>query len=147
MLEVLAPLASLLGIETEALLERFRRQAVLWAVVGTFLAIGFIFLLVAANAALALAYGPVIAPLSLAGTALVLALIIYLVTFVMGSIANKREAQRRRSAETTALVTSAAIAAAPLLMKSPLFKRLALPGGAVLAAAYLLSRSSHDSKD
>lgn len=147
MLEILAPLASLLGIETEVLLGRFRRQALLWAVVGTFLAIGFIFLLVAANAALALAFGPVIAPLVLAGVALLLALMIYLVTLVMGSIAKKREAERRRAAETTALVTSAALAAAPLLMKSPMFKRLAIPGGAVLAAAYLLTRPGHESKD
>jgi hypothetical protein len=149
MLAILAPLASLLGIETEALLERFRRQALLWSTVGILLAIGFVFLLIAANAALALSFGPVVAPLILAGSALLLALVIYLIALIVASMAKRREAERQRSAETTALVTTAAVAALPMLMKSPLFRKLAIPAGGVLAAAYLLTRPSHhdDSKE
>ncbi len=142
MLALLAPLASLLGIETGALIERYRRQALVWATVAGFLAIGGTFLLVAANAALSLSFGPVVAPLMLGGAAIFLALAVYLITRIQAGATARVEANRHRSAETTALVTSAAITAMPLLAKSPLFRKVGLPLGSALAAAYLLSRSS-----
>ena len=45
-----------------------------------------------------------------------------------------------RKGARTALITTAAISAVPLLLKSPLMKRLGLPLGGTLAAAYLLTR-------
>jgi hypothetical protein len=147
MLALLAPLASLLGIEVGALVERYRREALVWAIVGVFLAIGAIFLLVAANAALGFSFGPVVAPLMLAGSAMLIALAIYLAARIKSGADAHAEAERKRSADTTALVTSAAITAVPILVKSPLFKKVGLPLGGALAAAYLLSKPSTSHKD
>lgn len=146
MLGLLAPLASLLGIEVEALKERFQRHALFYAAIGLFLAIGGIFLLVALNTALTLSFGPIIAPLMIAGGALLIALAIYLVSLASSSFKAQREAERRRSAETTALVTSAAISALPLLFRSSLMKKVGIPVGGALAAVYLLTRNNghHD---
>ena len=146
MLALLAPLASLLGIELEALRERFQRQAVFYSAVGLFLAIGAIFLLVALNAGLTQSFGPVVAPLLIAGGALLVALAMYLVSLVANTIKGQQEAERKRRAETTALVTTAAISAVPILFKSGLMKKLGIPVGGALAAAYLLTRNNghHD---
>lgn len=144
MLAVLAPLASLLGIEVEALKESFRRRAVLYSAVGLFLAIGGMFLLVALNSGLTLSFGPVIAPLMIAGGALLIALVIYLVSMVTNTIRGRREAERKRSAETRALVTTAAISAIPLLFRSGLMKKVGIPLGGALAAAFLLTRNNGD---
>jgi hypothetical protein len=141
MLNLLYPIASLLGIEAGEIVERVKKNAVLWGAIAIFGVIAVIFLLVAANAGLTLWVGPIWAPLILAGTAAVIALIIYAVSAVTAEIAHKKEVQRRRSAETTALVTTAAITAIPLLMRSPLMKTVGLPLGAALAALFLLSKS------
>jgi hypothetical protein len=147
MLALLAPLASLLGIEVGALIERYRREALVWGIVAAFLAIGAIFLLVAANAELSLSFGPIIAPLMLGGAAILIALAVYLAARIKAGAAARAEAERKRGAETTAIVTSAAITAVPLLVKSPLFKKVGLPLGGALAAAYLLSKPSGHSHD
>jgi hypothetical protein len=140
MLALLSPLASLLKIETSGLIAHYKREAIVWSIVGAFLAIGFIFLLVAATNGLSLQFGPVVAPLIMAGTALVLALGVYLASLVAGSAARRAETEARHSAETTALVTSAAIAAAPMILRSSALRKAALPMGGAIAAAYLLSK-------
>jgi hypothetical protein len=61
---------------------------------------------------------------------------------IAGNVKGRREAERKRSAETTALVTSAAISAVPILLKSGLMKKVGIPVGGALAAAYLLSRNN-----
>ncbi|HWA18820.1 MAG TPA: hypothetical protein VG757_07460 [Devosia sp.] len=147
MLALIAPLASLLGIEVGALVERYRREAIVWGIVGGFLGIGAVFLLVAANAALSFSFGPVVAPLLLAGAAILIALAVYLGARIRANASARAEAERKRGAETTALVTSAAITAVPILVKSPLFKKVGLPLGGALAAAYLLSKPSASHKD
>jgi hypothetical protein len=53
----------------------------------------------------------------------------------------RKKCERRRSAETTALVTTATITALPLLLKSSLMKSIGLPLGAALAAFFVLSKS------
>ena len=131
----------MLGIEAGEIVERLKKNSVLWGVIAFFGVVAVIFLLVAANAGLTLWVGPIWAPLILAGTAGAIALIVYAVSAVTAEIAHKKEVQRRRSAETTALVTTAAITAIPLLMKSPLMKTIGLPLGGALAALFLLSRS------
>ena len=98
------------------------------------------FILVAINGALTLAFGPVVAPLIIAGASLLIALAVYLVWHIIDRMELRREAEKKRSAETTALVTTAVFAALPMLLKSPLLKQIGIPAGGALAAAYLLSR-------
>ena len=140
MLALIGPLASLLGFEAEALKERLQRQAIVWALVGVFAVIAASFLLVAINSALTLSFGPVVAPLLLAAGALFIALVIFLVAYLRDSAEVKRETEKKRSAETTALITTAALTALPFLLQSPLMKRIGIPAGGALAAAYFLSR-------
>lgn len=141
MLSLLYPIASLLGIEAGEIVERMKKNAGLWGAIALFALIALAFLLVGINAALTLWLGPVWAPLVMAAAAALIALAIYIVSRVTAEIAHKKEVQRRRSAETTALVTTATITAVPLLMKSPLMKKVGLPLGGALAALFLLSKS------
>ena len=68
------------------------------------------------------------------------ALAIFIAIRIAAGIVAHREAQRRHSAEKTALVTTAAITAVPMLLKSPLMRQVGLPVGGALAALYLLSK-------
>lgn len=147
MLSLLGPLASLLGIEVGTLIERYRRDAFVWVAIASFIGIGGLFLLIAANSALTLSFGPVVAPLMMAGGALVIALLVYLAARIHAAYGARAEAERRHSAETTALVTTAAMTAVPLLAKSGLLRKVGLPLGGALAAAYFLSRSSSANRD
>lgn len=139
-MHLLLPLASILGIEADVLIDRFRKKAVAWSIVGLFMLVALAFLLVAAHLALSEWVGPLWSALVIAGTALVIAAIIFAVIRIVDDIAARREAQRRHSAETTALVTTAAVTALPMMMKSPLMRNVGLPLGGVLAALYFLSK-------
>jgi len=141
-MELLTSLASLLGIEVQELIERFRKNAVSWSVIGFFGLIGIVFLLVALHTALVGWIGPIWAPLLIAGVALVIALVVFVIIRIIENIAAREEAQRRRAAETTALATTAAITALPMVLKSPLMRSIGLPLGGALAALYFLSRPS-----
>lgn len=141
-MHLLLPLASLLGLELDDLLARLRRDAVAWALIALLLLIAVAFLLVAGHNALAEWLGPVLAPLLIAGLALLVALVVYLVGRSRRLAAQRREATRRHSAERTAMVTTAAMGAVPMLIKSPLLRKFGLPVGAALAAVYFLSRGS-----
>lgn len=144
-MQLLATLASILGIEVNELIDRFRRNAVAWSVIGLFGMITLAFLLVAAHTALAGWIGPIWAPLLIAGVALLVAVVIFVVIRIMEGIAAREEAQRRRAAETTALATTAAMTALPMMLKSPLVRNVGLPLGGALAALYFLSRSGKSS--
>lgn len=146
-MHLLLPLASILGIEAEDLLARLRQNTIAWTAIGLFALIGVAFLLVAANVALSDWLGPVWAPLAIAAAALVIALGIYLTIRITAAVAAKRDARRRHAAERTALVTTAAITAVPMLLKSPLMRTIGIPLGGALAAAYFLSRPSGDSSE
>lgn len=139
-MHLLPSLAAILGIEVDELVDNARKSAIAWSAIGLFGLIGLAFLLVAAHTALVDWIGPIWAPLSIAGLSLLAALAIYISIRIMDDIAKRREAQRRHSAETTALVTTAAITALPMVMKSPLMRNIGLPLGGALAALYLLSR-------
>lgn len=139
-MHLLLPLAAILGIEVDELVDNARKNAISWGVIGLFGLVGLAFLLVAAHAALVDWIGPIWAPLSIAGLSLLMALAIYVSLRIMDAIAKRREAQRRHSAETTALVTTAAITALPMVLKSPLMRNIGLPLGGTLAALYLLSK-------
>lgn len=143
MLAILAPLASLLGLEMTSITARLKRQAVLWGSLGVLGLIAASFVLVSINSALTYSVGPVIAPLIIAGAALFIGLVVFLIFHLRETIEAKREAEKKHSAEVTALVTTAAITALPLLL--PTLKKIGIPAAGVLAAAYALlnSKSGH----
>jgi len=149
-MHMLLPLASLLGLEVDQLADRLKRHAIAWGAVGLFVLIGLVYLLVALHAAASLWLGPVLGPLALAGGALLLAGALALGMKAATALSERRRNDKKRSAERTALVTSAAVSALPMLpmlIKSPLVRQLGLPLGGALAALYLLSRPGGSRND
>jgi MFS family permease len=132
---LLGPLAGLLGIETDALLQRAKESAVAIAAIGVFVLIGVTFLLVALYTALDGWVGPIWAPLIIAAVALVIALILYIALRIQAAALKRRQAERKVEAETTALVASAALTALPELFHSSLVRNVGLP--IALYAAFL----------
>lgn len=139
-MHLLLPLASILGIEVQDLIDRFKQNAMAWSAIAFFALVCVVFLLVALHTGMVAWLGPIWGPLAIAGGALVVALAIFIAIRIAAGIVAHREAQRRHSAEKTALVTTAAITAVPMLLKSPLMRQVGLPVGGALAALYLLSK-------
>jgi hypothetical protein len=133
---ILAPLAALFGIETDALIDRARRKAVILGIVAVFCLIAVAFLLVALYLWLSTIWTPIIAALAVAGGAIVIALIAYAAGAVADNSRRKHEADRRRANETTALVTTAALTALPVVLRSPAFRTIGLPLAAAAAAVF-----------
>jgi hypothetical protein len=146
-MHLLLPLASILGIEVEDLIARIRQNAIAWSAIAFFAAIGVIFLLVTLYTGMVDWLGSIWGPLAIAGTALLVALAIYVGVRISANIVATREAQRRHAAEKTALVTTAAITAVPMLLKSPIMRTIGIPVGGALAALYLLSKPGGHPKD
>ena len=140
MLAVMGPLLALLGVEAQSITANVKRQAIVWGLIGGMGAVFIAFLLVAVNAALSYAVGPVIAPLIIAVVAALIGVTVFLIAHIQDGIAAKREAEKKKSAEMTALVTTAIITAVPLILRSPLVKSL---GGAALASALMLRKDDH----
>lgn len=141
-MNLLAPLAGLLGIEVEAITERVRNLVIVNAVMIVFGLIGLGFLLAAGFLALADALGGIYAALIFAGGFLLLTLAVYLGTRISEGRHKRELATRRRSSETGAFVTTAALTALPVLLKSPAFRTVGLPAAAI--AAFLLLRGDRD---
>ena len=143
---LLAPLAALLGIETDALIDKARRQAIVLAVVALFSLIAIAFLLVALYFWLSTVWSPMIAALAIAGGAIVIALLVYGISRMTEGSKKAKEADRRRANETTALITTAALTALPMLFRSPAARTIALPLAAVAAAAFFgkAMKDKHD---
>ena len=139
MLALLGPLGALLGIEAASIKDRLKRQAVLWGTLGVLGLIAVAFILVAINNALTLAVGPIIAPLIIAGAALLIGLVVYAVFHFRATVEAHNEAEKARRAEVTALITTAAITAIPLIL--PTLKRVGVPAGAGAAAIFSLLQS------
>ncbi|HTJ59536.1 MAG TPA: hypothetical protein VL418_18530 [Devosiaceae bacterium] len=135
---LLGPLAGLLGIETEVLLQRFRESAVAYAAIGLFSLITIVFLLIAAYTALDERVGPIWAPLIIALVALVIALVLYVALRIQTAALRRREAERRVETESTALLASAAVSALPELLNSSLVRNVGLPLAAY--AAFMILR-------
>lgn len=144
-MHLIALAASVLGIEVDELLEHLKKNAMAWSALALFALIALVFGLVALNAWFTLVWGPIVAPLLIAAGALLIALGIYAAIAIADSIARRQATQRRDAAEKTALVTTAALTALPLVLKSDLMKKVGIPIGGALAAAYLLAKpgSSH----
>lgn len=147
MLALLLPLASLLGIEVGALREKLQRQAIIYALAGALGVICVAFLLVALHAGLSVSFGPIVAGLILAAAALVLALAVMLIGWALDAAQARRQAEERKTAETTGLITSLAVTAAPLLLRSSFIKEIGIPAGGALLAAYLLTRKGTPGPD
>ena len=139
MLALLGSLGALLGIEVASVKERLKRQALLWGTLGALGLTAVAFILVAVNSALTLALGPVVAPLVIAGAALFIAIAVFLIFHFRETVEAHNDAEKKRRAEVTALVTTAAITAIPLIL--PTLKRIGVPAGWVAAAAYSLLQS------
>jgi uncharacterized membrane protein len=138
----LLPLAALLGIEVEAITDRVKKTIILNAVMIVFALAGIGFLVGAGYIALAELVGGLYAALILAAAFLLLALAVYLGSRI-GEGRRKREiVTKRRSSETSAFMTTAALTALPVLLKSPLLRTLGIPAAAI--AAFLLVRNSGD---
>jgi hypothetical protein len=147
MLAVLTPLLSLLGIEVAAITDEVKRKAIIWGIIGALGVIFAGFVLVAINNALSIQFGPIVAPLIVALAAGVLALAVFFVAQIQEGIAAKRAAERRKNAESTALVTTAILSALPALLRSPLMREVGIPAGAAIASALLLKRSMDGDPD
>ena len=145
MLAFLGPLGALLGLEVASIKDRLKYQAILLGTLGALGLVAVTFILVAINNALTIAVGPIIAPLIIAGAALLIALIVFLVAYLRDTAEARNDAEKKRSAEVTSLVTTAAITAIPLIL--PLLKRVGLPAGGAAAAIYLLLQSKAFRRD
>lgn len=144
-MNLLGPLAALLGIEVEAVTDQIKRAVILNAIIGLFALIGIGFLLVSGFFALTLLVGPIYASLILGGGFLLLALAVLAGTKIDEGERKRRASEKRRSSETSAFMTTAALTALPVLLKSPLVRRLGLPAAAI--AAFLLVRKSDENDD
>jgi hypothetical protein len=144
-MHLLAPLAALLGIEVEAITERVRNTIIVNAVMIGLALVGVSFLVAAGFFALANLYGVIYAALIFAAAFLLLALAVFLGTRIGESRRRRELADKRRSSETGAFVTTAALTALPMLLKSPALRTLSLPAAAI--AAYLLIRGGSDEAD
>jgi small-conductance mechanosensitive channel len=138
----LLPLASILGIEVDELIDRAKKNAIAWSAVALFALIGLSFVLVAIANAATLAWGPIVGPLVVALVAILIAVCIWATMAIVESIAKRKALEKRHSQEKTALVTTAALTALPILLQSPLMRKVGIPVGGALAAAFLLSKSN-----
>lgn len=143
-MKLLLPLASLLGLEVEHMAERFKAQAIVLGTIAFFALIAFVFILIALHAALLREIGPVLAPLAIAGGALLIAMIVWAVASLRQRKVIRTETSKRQASETRALVTTAALTAVPMLLKNPLVRKFGLPLAGAAAVAFLLTRSNDD---
>ncbi|MDC9825423.1 hypothetical protein PRN20_16960 [Devosia sp. ZB163] len=146
-MQLLALAASVLGIEVDELLEHVKRNAMAWSAVALFALIGLVFLLVGLHAWFVSMWGPIVAPLIIGAAAAVIAIAIWAGITISDNAARRHATQRRNTAEKTALVTTAALTAIPLVMKSDLVRKVGIPIGGALAAAYLLAKPTGSRPD
>lgn len=145
MLGLLMPLAGLLGIEIEELGQRVKGLIVVYALILVSAVIGLAFLITAGYIALSDALGPIYAALILAGSFLAFALAVYIGVSIGENRRRKRLAERRRSSDSGAFLTTAALTALPLLVRSPMLVKLGIPAAALTVLALLREKDSPDS--
>lgn len=139
----LTPLASLLGLEIESVTERVRNTLILNAVMAVLGVAALGFLVAAGFMALADQVGGIYAALIIAAIFLVLALVVYIVARIGENRRRRELAAKRRSTETSAFVTTAALTALPVLLQSPMVRAVGLP--AAVVAAFVLARRADKS--
>ncbi|MHC1547552.1 hypothetical protein [Phyllobacterium sp. K27] len=127
MLKLLTPLlTSLAAGEIGLTVSRVKRSAMFLSVIAILSSIGAIFLLIAAYIALSERYGELRAALYIGGGAIILAIVLCIAMKISDAIIRKRQRDRAKT-DTTALLTIAAIAAAPMLLRSRGLLMLAIP--------------------
>ena len=146
-MSLLVPIAALLGFEVEEITDRLKALAIANAVIALFGLLTLVFLLVAGFLALAAQLGPIYAALIFAGVFFVITAGIVIGLQISENARKRRLAEKRRSSETGAFVTTAALTALPILLKSPLIRNVGLPLAAVVAAAMLIGKSRDDKAD
>jgi len=145
MLGLLMPLAGLLGLEVEGLSQRVKGLAIVYALILVCVVIGLGFLIAAGYIALSDLVRPLTATLILAGSFLAIALIVYIGLAISESNRRKRLAERRRSSDAGAFLTTAALTALPLLTRSPMLVKLGIPAAALAALVLLRDKDTPDS--
>lgn len=141
---LIAPLAALLGLEVEALVSRAKAAAIVYGLIGLFVTLALVFFIVAGYLALADVFGAITAALILGGSFLAIALAVYLGAVIGRGRRQREVTKRRRSSETGALVTTAALTALPALLRAPNIVRLGLPAAALAAYAIIRDQSKKD---
>jgi hypothetical protein len=124
---LLSLLGSLAGIEVETLVQRVRESAVAFAAIALFIMICVAFLLVALYTALEGWVGPIWSPLIIAGGALVIAIVLFIALQIQEGALKRRAEERRKEAESTALIAGAALNLLPELIASPAIRNVGLP--------------------
>lgn len=124
---LLSLLGSLAGIEVETLVQRVRESAVAFAAIALFIMICVAFLLVALYTALEGWVGPIWSPLIIAGGALVIAIVLFIALQIQEGALKRRAEERRKEAESTALIAGAALNLLPELIASPAVRNVGLP--------------------
>jgi hypothetical protein len=142
---LIAPLAALLGLEVEGMTARAKSAILVYGLIGLFVMVAAGFLLAAGYMALADSVGAIYAALILAGVFLVLALAVYLGSMIGRGKRQRELAEKRRASETSALITTAAITALPMVFRSRFLLRIGLPAAAI--AAFALLRDNNDDRD
>ena len=133
----LAPLAALLGFELETMKERFKRTFAGNAIMIVFAMIGLVFLLVAGFLGLSVSIGPIYAALVFGAVFLLASLIVHLSLRAEAARDRRAAAEKRRSGEAGAFVTTAALTALPVMLRSPMVRTIGLPVAAVAALLFL----------
>lgn len=127
MLKLLTPLlTSLAAGEVGLAINRAKRSAIFLSIIGVLGAIGVIFLAVAAYIALAERYGELRASLYLGGGAIGLAVVLFIIMKISEAIIRKRQRERAK-VDSSALLTVAALAFAPMVLRSRALTMLAVP--------------------
>lgn len=141
-MKFISAIASLAGLEIDDVIAGAKAKAIVTAVLAVLVGVAVIFGLVAAYVAMSAWIGPLWGALALAGIALVLALIVYIAALVADA-GRRRKIEERRRSEMTSAATTAAIAAVPGLLRSPLIRRFGIPV-AVAVAVVLLGSGDRD---
>jgi cobalamin synthase len=137
-MNLVGPLAALLGFEVEEITDRIKALAIANAVIGLFGLLTLIFLLVAGFLALSTMVGTIYAALIFAGVFFVITLGVFIGIQIAENGRKRRLAEKRRSSETSALVATAALTALPMLLKSPLIRNVGIPLAAAAGLAVLI---------
>ena len=136
-MQFLVPLAALLGFELDTMKERFKRTFAGNAIMIVFALIGGVFLLVAGYLGLSAAIGAIYAALVFAAAFLLAVLLVHLSLKAQAARERREAAEKRRSGEAGAFVTTAALTALPVLLRSPMLRNFGLPAAAIAAVLLL----------
>lgn len=144
MLGLLMPLAGLLGLELDDLGKRARGLIAAYVIIGLFSAIGIGFLIAAGFIALSNALGALTAAMIMAAAFLAVALLVYLAMSIGENARRRRLAERKKSSDAGAFLTTAALTALPVLAKTPTLVKLGVPAAALAALALMRDRGRPD---